>query len=218
MFGFILLKFASKNNSKKAVKQIMGSKTNTIKALNELGRFLNQFSSESISKNDTVLYNDLFFDGFQHQIKLSKEHNGWFSQTNLFFAIENWSSLLNTEENLLIAKFLANLLTGKLRKILKQDGPHDEGVYERELFKCELIDNTLYTASFFPKQSFILKVVGKGFGRHQIRLMMGALIKLGREEIDMEYIKKSLKPESKYVMDYIAPASGLILHKIEYNK
>ena len=75
MFGFILLKFASKNNSKKAVKQIMGSKTNTIKALNELGRFLNQFSSEPISKNDTVLYNDLFFDGFQHQIKLSKEHN-----------------------------------------------------------------------------------------------------------------------------------------------
>ena len=97
MFGFILLKFASKNNSKKAVKQIMGSKTNTIKALNELGRFLNQFSSEPISKNDTVLYNDLFFDGFQHQIKLSKEHNSWFSQTNLFFAIENWSSLLNTD-------------------------------------------------------------------------------------------------------------------------
>ena len=96
--------------------------------------------------------------------------------------------------------------------------PTDEGVYERELFKCELIDNTLYTASFFPKQSFILKVVGKGFGRHQIRLMMGALIKLGRGEIDMEYIKKSLKQESKYVMDYIAPASGLILHKIEYNK
>ena len=48
--------------------------------------------------------------------------------------------------------------------------------------------------------------------------MMGALIKLGRGEIDMEYIKKSLKPESKYVMDYIAPASGLILHKIEYSK
>ena len=48
--------------------------------------------------------------------------------------------------------------------------------------------------------------------------MMGALIKLGRGEIDMDYIKNSLKPESEYVMDYIAPASGLILHKIEFNK
>ena len=59
-------------------------------------------------------------------------------------------------------------------------------------------------------------MIGKGFGRHQIRLMMGALIKLGRGEIDLEYIKDSLKPESEFVMDYIAPASGLILYKIEF--
>ena len=94
--------------------------------------------------------------------------------------------------------------------------PTNEGMYERELLHCELVKNTLYTASFFPKKSFILKVVGKGFGRHQIRLMMGALIKLGRGEIDMDYIKNSLILESEYVMDYIAPASGLILHKIEF--
>ena len=68
-----------------------------------------------------------------------------------------------------------------------------------------------------PKKSYVLKVIGKGFGRHQIRLMMGALIKLGRGDIDLDYIKSSLKPESDYVMDYIAPASGLILHKIEFN-
>ena len=74
-------------------------------------------------------------------------------------------------------------------------------MYERELLHCEIVENTFYTASFFPKQSFILKVVGKGFGRHQIRLMMGALIKLGRGEIDMVYIKNSLKLESEYVMD-----------------
>ncbi|MDB4108358.1 tRNA pseudouridine(38-40) synthase TruA [Flavobacteriaceae bacterium] len=96
--------------------------------------------------------------------------------------------------------------------------PTNEGVYDRELIGCELIENTLYTASFFPKKSYILKVIGKGFGRHQIRLMMGALIKLGRGEIDLEFIKDSLKSESEIVMDYIAPASGLILHKIEFKK
>ena len=94
--------------------------------------------------------------------------------------------------------------------------PTNEGVYDRELIGCELIENTLYTASFFPEKSYVLKVIGKGFGRHQIRLMMGALIKLGRGEIDLEYIKDSLKPESEFVMDYIAPASGLILYKIEF--
>ena len=94
--------------------------------------------------------------------------------------------------------------------------PTNEGLYDRELICCELVENTLYTASFFPEKSYVLKVIGKGFGRHQIRLMMGALIKLGRGDIDLEYIKNSLKPESSYVMDYIAPASGLILHKVEF--
>jgi tRNA pseudouridine38-40 synthase len=46
--------------------------------------------------------------------------------------------------------------------------------------------------------------------------MMGALIKLGRGDIDLNYIKNSLEPDSQEVMDYIAPASGLILHKIEF--
>ena len=97
MFGYILLKFTSENNSKKAFKQIMDSKTNTIVVLNELGRFLSQFTMESVSKDDTVLFNDLFFDGFKHQIKLAEEHNGWFSKSNIMYALENWSKLLTTE-------------------------------------------------------------------------------------------------------------------------
>jgi len=32
----------------------------------------------------------------------------------------------------------------------------------------------------------------------------------------LDYIEKSLLPESMEVMDYIAPASGLILNKIEF--
>ena len=92
----------------------------------------------------------------------------------------------------------------------------NEGVYNRTLETCELFENTLFSANFFPEKSYILKVKGKGFMRNQIRLMMGALIKLGRGEISLEYIENSLKPESKEVMDYIAPASGLILNKIEF--
>jgi hypothetical protein len=75
----------------------MDSKTNTIVVLNELGRFLSQFTMESVSKDDTVLFNDLFFDGFKHQIKLAEEHNGWFSKSNIMYALENWSKLLTTE-------------------------------------------------------------------------------------------------------------------------
>ena len=66
-----------------------------IKAFAELGYFLGQFRNSGIVKNDDVKFNELFFDGFLHQIKLAEEHNGWFTKENIFFAIEGWSNLLN---------------------------------------------------------------------------------------------------------------------------
>ncbi|MEY8849030.1 tRNA pseudouridine(38-40) synthase TruA [Psychroserpens sp. XS_ASV72] len=92
----------------------------------------------------------------------------------------------------------------------------DKGKYIRTILNCELTENTIYTANFFPETTYLLRVKGKGFGRNQIRLMMGTLIKLGRGEIDLNYIENSLKPESTEVMDFIAPASGLILNKVEF--
>jgi tRNA pseudouridine38-40 synthase len=92
----------------------------------------------------------------------------------------------------------------------------DKGVYIREIESCQLIENTLYTANFFPKHTYTLIVKGKGFGRNQIRLMMGTLIKLGRGEVHLNYIQDSLKPESTEVMDFIAPASGLILNSVVF--
>ncbi|WP_375239515.1 acyl-CoA reductase [Aurantibacter sp.] len=65
-----------------------------IKAFTELGRFLSQFTSSEFKKNDSILHNDLFFDGFKHQIKLAKQHNGWFNLDNLIFSFNSWSKAL----------------------------------------------------------------------------------------------------------------------------
>tara|TARA_R110002110_G_scaffold195237_1_gene404599 strand:- start:952 stop:1095 length:144 start_codon:yes stop_codon:yes gene_type:complete len=46
--------------------------------------------------------------------------------------------------------------------------------------------------------------------------MMGTLIDLGKGKLTLQDIEHSLKPESNVKMDYIAPASGLILNKIEF--
>jgi len=94
----------------------------------------------------------------------------------------------------------------------------ENGVYHREIMTCELVENTVFTASFFPENTYILRVKGKGFGRNQIRLMMGALIKLGRGDMTLDDIEQSLKPESTTVLEYIAPPSGLILNKIEFEE
>lgn len=66
-----------------------------VNAFAKLGKFLNQFSQEKIEKQDNIKHNDLFFDGFKHQLKLAQEHNGWFTNENVLFAIEGWSNQLN---------------------------------------------------------------------------------------------------------------------------
>lgn len=70
-----------------------------INAFIKLGQFLDQFSTSKFTKNDSVLHNDIFFDGFKHQIKLAEEHNGWFTTENIVFALKNWAKAL-TESNI----------------------------------------------------------------------------------------------------------------------
>jgi len=86
----------------------------------------------------------------------------------------------------------------------------------RTVSTCVLTENTMYTANFFPDTSYVLKIEGTGFLRYQIRLMMGTLVQLGKGEISKEDIKSSLLPEIEMPMNYIAPASGLILNKIDF--
>ena len=84
---------------------------------------------------------------------------------------------------------------------------------------CELIENTVYKANFFPEKSYMLKVIGAGFKRNQIRIMMARIVQLGKGEVDLECIKKSLaEPEELLPITYIAPASGLILQSVSFKK
>jgi len=77
---------------------------------------------------------------------------------------------------------------------------------------CEIVPNDIYTANFFPRESYVLRVKGSGFKRHQIRLMMGALIDLGKGEMDLDYFRQVLAAKENIKLTHIAPASGLILH------
>lgn len=85
-----------------------------------------------------------------------------------------------------------------------------------EVLACEIVKNDVFQANFFPKKSYMLRVVGEGFKRHQIRLMMGTLIEVARGDLSLEQIRQSLLEGNEMRMTYIAPASGLILNKVEF--
>lgn len=95
--------------------------------------------------------------------------------------------------------------------------PSENTVFEREIISCEITINREITASFFPERTYVLKVRGAGFLRNQIRLMMGSLVLVGRGELSLQDLEKSLDPEVSMLMNYIAPGSGLILNKIDFS-
>lgn len=88
--------------------------------------------------------------------------------------------------------------------------------FEREILISEIVPNTKYTASFFPEKSFIYRISAKGFMRNQVRLMMGQLIQLGRNEITLADLEKMLTRGREKPLTFIAPASGLILESIDF--
>ncbi len=95
--------------------------------------------------------------------------------------------------------------------------PTAETKVERTIIACRIIENSDFSASFFPKNSYVLVVKGAGFLRNQIRLIMGALFELGKGTYDLDFIKDSLDPESDITfIKSIAPSSGLHLHHVEF--
>ncbi len=93
--------------------------------------------------------------------------------------------------------------------------PSGNAKYERSIELCEIIPNTFLTASFFPENSWALKVKGAGFMRNQIRIMMNALVNVGMEKLQLTNLSFALENGGEMIANP-APASGLLLRGSEF--
>jgi tRNA pseudouridine38-40 synthase len=94
--------------------------------------------------------------------------------------------------------------------------PSADTIFKRTIDSCEIVENDILTANFFPAKSYVLKVRGKGFLRYQIRLMMATLFEVGKGNLDLQFIETSLKEDNDQLfLRNIAPSSGLQLFDIE---
>jgi len=87
----------------------------------------------------------------------------------------------------------------------------------RKIKVCRIDKNTHFTASFFPASSYFLEIEAKGFMRGQVRLIMGALVRVGLNELTLSEVEKSLKGKDPSFVKFLAPASGLMLTKSHIN-
>ena len=95
--------------------------------------------------------------------------------------------------------------------------PNPEADFNRVVSYAEILENSIYEGGFFPKNSWIFHVHGKGFMRHQIRLMMGTLVKLGKGETTLDLIKESLENGEGEENILIVPSSGLVLNRVSFS-
>ncbi len=95
--------------------------------------------------------------------------------------------------------------------------PRENTQFTRTIGSCQIKENTILKANFFPKKTYALHITGEGFMRYQIRMIMGALIQLGRDELTISDIKASLLDNCDVQITYIAPGSGLLLHRLEFD-
>jgi tRNA pseudouridine38-40 synthase len=129
------------------------------------------------------------------------------------------------------APFLANILEDLDIEVMKTaaklfEGIHDFRAYTvksqnnasepRSVENCYITENTILKANFFPSDSYALHIVGKGFMRYQVRMIMGALIQLGKGELSLDVIKESLSAPNTVQLTTVAPGSGLLLNRIEF--
>lgn len=94
--------------------------------------------------------------------------------------------------------------------------PKSETNFEREILVSKIQENNIFKANFFPSKSYAYHIHSRGFLRYQVRLIMGQLLSLGRGEINLGHIKKSLKGDISEPLRHIAPSSGLVLNRIEF--
>ena len=95
--------------------------------------------------------------------------------------------------------------------------PSPNTIFEREILSAKIEKNTRFIASETPENAYVFKVKSNGFLRYQVRLMMGALIAIGKGNWTINDLQESLaNPEGKQI-ETIAPSSGLLLHKVEFH-
>lgn len=115
-----------------------------------------------------------------------------------------------------LVKSAANLFEGfhDFKKFCYR--PNENKIFKREIAESYVETNQNLKGSFFPETSFVFVVKAAGFLRHQVRIMMGAIILVGSKRMTLEDLKTALEGNDYERIPLIAPASGLKLYKTDF--
>lgn len=110
-----------------------------------------------------------------------------------------------------------NLDIGRFKDALKIFvGVHDF----RSFTKNQALTNTvreIYSIDLDADESLItIKIVGEGFMRHMVRILVAMALEVGRGKLTLDELKSILAQKNRQLSPKIVPASGLYLYKVNY--
>ena len=173
-----------------------------------------ELPSDIRAKSVQVVNED--FNIIQHS--KAKEYHYYFSsgeKSHPFNAplIRDFGATLNIE----LMKQAATLFLGTHNFKRFASKPSANTIFERSILLSIIEENTRFVDAYSPKYAYVFKVRSKGFLRYQVRLMVGALVDVGRGTMTLEDLKETLVNFNGTQIRHIAPSSGLILHKVEFD-
>lgn len=85
----------------------------------------------------------------------------------------------------------------------------------REILECEIYEVLQGEWSMLPRH-YVFRVVGTGFLKQMVRLLMGAIWNLGRNKITLLDLEKALLPYKSPRLGPVAPPHGLYMIRVNY--
>lgn len=85
----------------------------------------------------------------------------------------------------------------------------------RRIFECEILEIPQGNWGMLPSH-YVFRIVGNGFLKQMVRLLMGALWNIGRGKITLQEFQSALSPEKTHRLGPVAPPEGLYMVRVNY--
>lgn len=150
---------------------------------------------------------------------IAKEYRYYFSTREKFhpFAAGNLTYFIG-ELDIDLMKAAADIFVGEhdFRRFCAKQKQSDN--YRRQIFESEILEDNLLLTDGSSLKRYCYRVKGKGFLMHQVRLMMGSLLGIGRGEITENNILEAFQSQDQSPFCGKVPANGLVLYGVEFDK
>jgi len=84
----------------------------------------------------------------------------------------------------------------------------------REIYECEILE--IPQGEWMLPSHYVFRIVGNGFLKQMVRLLMGAVWNVGRGKISLEDLRNSLGPTKLPKLGMVAPPNGLYMVRVNY--